>query len=109
MRGLRSRTSFFRHTPSELVAGIRVVPSEPFRSRRESMQEAVVTARRGAFAAGRRGLVLLAALVALSVVAAGSAHAQSAPITPGAKWQDIPDLGVAGSHTYLYTPSVLFN
>jgi hypothetical protein len=48
-------------------------------------------------------------IAALSLMATTNASAQSAPITAGAKWQDVPDLGVAGSHTYLYTPSVLFN
>lgn len=50
--------------------------------------------------------VLATVLVLGSLASAATAGAQTAP---GAKWQDVPDLGVAGSHTYLYTPSVLFN
>src|SRR4051794_12631809 len=54
-----------------------------------------------------RGLAwLIVALTALSLLAASTASAQT---TVGAKWQDIPNLGVTGSHTYIYTPSVLFN
>src|SRR3954452_12344788 len=53
--------------------------------------------------------LLAAVLLMLSLVAAATANAQSSPITPGAKWQDVPNLGVTGSHTYMYTPSVLFN
>ncbi|MDA0168391.1 hypothetical protein OJ998_04770 [Solirubrobacter taibaiensis] len=59
-----------------------------------------------------RAVLMLATVlvVVLSLVAAATASAQSAPpITPGAKWQDIPDLGVTGSHTYMYTPSALFD
>src|SRR4051794_31784391 len=52
---------------------------------------------------------LAAVLMVLSLVAAATASAQSPPIAAGAKWQDILNLGVTGSHTYLYTPSVLFN
>jgi hypothetical protein len=36
------------------------------------------------------------------------ASAQSVPpIAPGATFKDVPDLGVTGRHTYLYTPAVL--
>src|SRR3954451_4519623 len=49
---------------------------------------------------------LIVALTALSLLAASTASAQT---TVGAKWQDIPNLGVTGSHTYIYTPSVMFD
>jgi hypothetical protein len=74
------------------------------------MQESVVGAPRVTIAIRPRALAFVAAvLIVLSLVAAATANAQSGPITPGAKWQDIPNLGVTGSHTYLYTPSELFN
>src|SRR3954454_2516253 len=49
---------------------------------------------------------LIATLTVLSLFAASTASAQT---QVGAKWQDVPDLGVAGSHTYLYTPSVVYD
>jgi hypothetical protein len=49
-----------------------------------------------------------AILVLLSLIAAPAASAQT-PTPGGATFKDIPDLGVTGSHTYMYTPSVLFN
>jgi hypothetical protein len=49
-----------------------------------------------------------AVLVALSLLATANASAQT-PTPGGASFVDVPDLGVAGSHTYLYTPSVKFD
>src|SRR3954454_13372055 len=49
---------------------------------------------------------LIATLTVLSLFAASTASAQT---QVGAQWQNIPDLGVTGSHTYIYTPSALFN
>src|SRR3954447_20888667 len=74
------------------------------------MQDAATTEHRVTITIRPRAFALVAAvLITLSLIAAASASAQSAPITTGAKWQDIPDLGVTSSHTYIYTPSVLFN
>src|SRR3954452_4324208 len=67
------------------------------------MQQSVAANHRGAL--GRFAL-FAAAVVALMFGTAGAAHAQT---QVGAKWRDIPDLGVTGSHTYMYTPSVLFD
>src|SRR4051812_44859755 len=74
------------------------------------MHELAAASQTTAIAVRPRTLALLATvLTVLSLIATATASAQSGPITPGAKWQDIPDLGVTGSHTYMYTPSVLFN
>jgi len=65
------------------------------------MQHNVVAIHRGAV----RAFALLAvALVALTATSAASAQTQV-----GAKWRDVADLGVPGSHTYIYTPSVMFD
>src|SRR3954451_15407098 len=109
MRVVRERTSVFLshsdgtdHQESFSSDGATQVEEE-------RMQEAVVAAHRVVLTTGRRGLALLAAaFVALSFIAAGTAHAQT-PTPGGASFKDIPDLGVTGSHTYMYTPSVKFD
>jgi hypothetical protein len=51
-----------------------------------------------------------AAIATLFVVLSLATSASAAgPITPGATFNDVADLGVTGSHTYVYTPSVLIS
>ena len=72
------------------------------------MQDVSAATDRVAFRPKAFASVAVAVLVLL-LVAATNAGAQSAPVPQGATFKDVPDLGETGSHTYMYTPSVLFN